>query len=133
MTDHRLDLAEALLAKARSTSFEGERDSFVSGAYQQLGAFLDAGRPALHPEPEGGPRADRSQRTVPATTPPVPVGTGADDGLRSGAGAVPGDGQEPGDDDTDEVLVVDLAAAERAYRSQSAWGARAGALIDLTI
>lgn len=129
MTDHRLDLAEALLAKARSTSFEGERDSFVTGAYQQLGAFLDSGRPALHPKAEGGQRATRPRRTVPVTALPVPVENGAG----TGAGTDLEDGQAPEDDDTDPVLVVDLAAAERAYRSQSAWAAPAGALIDLTI
>ncbi len=130
MTDHRLDLAEALLAKARSTSFEGERDCFVAGAYQQLGAFLDDGQPAAGRRGSGGRPAARPRRgvAVPALGPPAREEAPTEEGEASG-GAV----GEAEDGHGDAVLVVDLAAAERAYRGQSAWAARSGALIDLTI
>lgn len=116
MADHRLDLAEALLAKARSTSFDGERASFVAGAYGQLGAFLgeDAGhgsrsRPSRPQAPGLGSR--------PAAALPSPIRV-----------------EEPANDhESDAVMVVDLAAAERAYRGQSAWRGPSGVLVDLTI
>lgn len=40
--NRRLDLAESLLAKARSTSYPDERLSFAEGALGQLDAFLRA-------------------------------------------------------------------------------------------
>ena len=102
-------MAEALLAKARSTTFDGERDSFVAGAYSQLGAFLGSGRPmpvataALPPAPERPAQA-------------LPAGEGPDEAV-----------------DDEPVVIVDLAAAERAYRGL-AWGStRSGVLVDLTI
>lgn len=126
MGDHRLDLAEALLAKARSTTFEGERASFVSGAYQQLGAFLGTGRAVA---PRRG-SATRAVRPLPAGPVPGPADAGE---VGTDAGAASGPGSDAGDGHDEAVLVVDLAAAERAYRSQTAGAARSGVLIDLTI
>ncbi|MGH3629031.1 MAG: hypothetical protein ACRDRL_16545 [Sciscionella sp.] len=54
MSERRLELAEALLAKARCTGFTEERDSFVSGAYSQLGSFLDSAPDAASTKREEG-------------------------------------------------------------------------------
>ena len=43
----RLRLAEALLAKAQATGFEPERDAFVSGAFDQLSAYMGGGTPKV--------------------------------------------------------------------------------------
>lgn len=122
MGEHRLELAEALLAKARSTSFDGERDSFVAGAYTQLGAFLGAAdRPARSDSVVQRPAVAGRHRpagTLPAGPAPA-AEPAADIDMDEGAGG-------PG-------LVIDLAAAERAYRGMSAGRPAAGALVDLTI
>lgn len=39
-TSKHLETAGALLAKARSTEFTAERQAFVAGAFELLGAFL---------------------------------------------------------------------------------------------
>ena len=53
VTTQRLEVAEALLAKARSTTFPDERESFLAGALGQIDAYLQAaGRPsATQPVP----------------------------------------------------------------------------------
>ncbi len=132
MGDHRLDLAEALLAKARSTTFEGERASFVSGAYQQLGAFLGTGRAVA---PRRG-SATWAVRPLPAGPVPGPADAGSAPGSDAGGSDAAGSdvgGSDAGGGHDEAILVVDLAAAERAYRSQTAGAARSGVLIDLTI
>ncbi|HET9076152.1 MAG TPA: hypothetical protein VFN68_04410 [Acidimicrobiales bacterium] len=110
MADDRLEIAEALLAKARSTAFAAERESFVAGAYGQLGAFLGSGRAPRRPVPEAGP-----ERPVPQ--PP--------------AGALP-----PGADDADAEweppLYVDLTVVEKAYAASRDLR-RPGLVVDLTI
>lgn len=115
MADHRLDLAEALLAKARSTSFEGERQSFVAGAHHQLSAFLGSDGTSQRP---AGERAGSTPaiRRRPLASLPAPVE------------AVPQD-REP---TVEPPTVVDLAAAERVYRGHGGWAAR-GVLVDLAI
>lgn len=115
MADHRLELAEALLAKARSTSFDGERESFVAGAYTQLGAFLGDGTTRGSRSRPSRPHP-RALDPRPASVLPAPVAT-----------------ENAIDHEPEPVMVVDLAAAERAYRGQIAWRAPSGVLVDMTI
>ncbi len=119
MADHRLDLAEALLAKARSTSFEGERQSFVAGAHHQLSAFLGSDAPVQRRPGERAGAAPALARRPAASlsAPEVPA-----------AQETPA----PSEPEAEPVLVVDLAAAERAYRSHSG-RAVPGVLVDLAI
>lgn len=130
VADERLDLAEALLAKARSTSFEAERQSFVVGAAHQLSAFLGSDTPA------GRRLGDRSSGACRATIgrgplAPLPAPAGGEEAGTAGrvTDTATTDGEAGA---SGSAMVVDLAAAERAYRSH---GPRAtpGVLVDLAI
>src|SRR5579875_298028 len=107
MADDRLEIAEALLAKARSTAFEAERESFVVGAYGQLGAFLGSapGPRSAGDDPGRGPSASPSRGVL----------------------ALP-----PAADDPEPPLYLDRAAVERAYAAHKQSGRR-GVVVDLTI
>ena len=111
MTTQRLDVAEALLAKARSTPFPHERESFVAGARGQIDAYLRAaGRPA--------PAGD--------SDPVAGIHSGSDQGrVRGRIIRARTDARR-------------TTTARAAYRAASAAGApgpavRPGAIIDLTL
>ena len=127
MGDDRLDLAEALLAKARSTAFEAERDSFVAGAYSQLGSFLDSAPVSLPRYSRPGqpsPRAVRVTGTPALPAPPAPP--------KLSEPVPPLPAPAPIVDPTEPVPVVDLTALE-AYQATTVHPDRRGVLIDLTI
>lgn len=128
MSDRRLDLAEALLAKAKSSPFDGERESFAAGAYSQLAAYLGSGSVS----------AEEVRPAPTATAWPIAelVGIGESSVVEDLDDGDPG--EDLGDDasgdsgSSEAPIVIDLAAAERAYRGGRS-AARPGALIDLTI
>lgn len=122
VVDQRLEKAEALLAKARSTGFAPERDAFAAGAYDQLSAYLaamGASRPERVPPPElPASSIDRDPFATAAAEIPASLGS-TDDPV-------------PADPPIDANSTW-LRAATQAYRSLGHRRQQSGVVIDLTI
>ena len=116
VTTQRLDVAEALLAKARSTPFAHERQTFAAGALGQIDAYLRAagratGTAALD--------SDRAGTGSPAAGRPQPAAAGHSWPKR---GRIIRARSEP-----DRTVT-----ARAAYRA-SATAVRPGTIVDLTL